>query len=265
MARVLAISNQKGGVGKTTTAVNLAAALAARGRKVLVVDLDPQGNASSGLGYPRDQIPFGMYDVLLELRDAESALLPTTHDGLHLLPATRDLVGAEVELVDEDGRERRLRRVLAPVRERYDEVIVDCPPSLGLLTVNALVAADAVLIPLQAEYYAMEGLGELLRTIGAIRKSLNPDLSRDGIVLTMSDPRNNLARDVEAQARSLLGDGVLRTVIPRNVRLSEAPSFGRPIVQFDPRSAGSKAYLALADELLARRSHPTPRAWKEAV
>jgi chromosome partitioning protein len=264
MARVLAISNQKGGVGKTTTTVNLAAALAARGRQVLVVDLDPQGNASSGLGYPRAEVPAGLYDVLLEFRELDQILLPTRHDGLHLAPATRDLVGAEVELVDEPNRERRLRKVLNPVRDRYDDILVDCPPSLGLLTVNALVAADAVLIPLQAEYYAMEGLGELLRTVSAVRKSLNPDLQREGIVITMADARNNLCREVETQARSLFGEGVLRTVIPRNVRLGEAPSFGQPIVQYDPRSAGSRAYLALADEILGRRGKGAVQ-WQEAV
>ncbi len=254
MARVLAVSNQKGGVGKTTTTVNLAAALAARGRTVLVVDMDPQGNASSGLGHPRTESTMGLYDVLLEFRDLDSVLLPTAHDRLHLIPATRDLVGAEVELVDEEGRERRLRKVLSPARDRYDDILIDCPPSLGLLTVNALVAADAVLIPLQAEYYAMEGLGELLRTVGAVRKSLNPDLEREGIVITMADQRNNLCREVEAQARHLFGAGVLDTVIPRNVRLGEAPSFGQPIVQYDPRSTGARSYIALADELLSRRT-----------
>ena len=254
MARVLAVSNQKGGVGKTTTTVNLAAALAARGRRVLVVDLDPQGNASSGLGHPRAEVAMGLYDVLLEFRDLDSVLTPTAHDRLHLVPATRDLVGAEVELVDEEGRERRLRKVLSPARDRYDDILIDCPPSLGLLTVNALVAADAVLIPLQAEYYAMEGLGELLRTVSAVRKSLNPDLEREGIVITMADQRNNLCREVENQARQLFGAGVLDTVIPRNVRLGEAPSFGQPIVQYDPRSTGARSYIALADELLTRRS-----------
>ncbi len=262
MARVLAISNQKGGVGKTTTTINLAAALAARGRRVLVVDLDPQGNASSGLGYPRSQVDHGTYDLLLELRDVDSVLLPTEHDGLHLLPANRDLVGAEVELVDTEGRERRLRKILGAVRERYDDILVDCPPSLGLLTINALVAADGVLVPLQAEYYAMEGLGELLRTVTAVRKSLNPDLQREGIVVTMTDARNNLCREVENQARSLFGDNVFKSVIPRNVRLGEAPSHGKPIVQYDPRSAGAKAYFALADELIARRNPPHAAAGK---
>ncbi len=259
MARILAISNQKGGVGKTTTTVNLSAALAQRGRRVLVVDLDPQGNASSGLGYPRTEVTTGIYDALFEFRDLTSVLLPTSIDTLQLVPATRDLVGAEVELVQEKGRERRLKRVLDGVRDAFDDILIDCPPSLGLLTVNGLTAADAVLIPLQAEYYAMEGLGELLRTIGAVRKSLNPDLVRDGIVLTMSDGRNNLCREVERQSRELLGDAVLRTVIPRNVRLGEAPSHGKSIVEYDPRSTGARAYLALADELLTRRQGETMR------
>ncbi|MEQ1501654.1 MAG: AAA family ATPase [Myxococcota bacterium] len=263
MARIVAISNQKGGVGKTTTAVNLAAALAAMGRRVLVVDLDPQGNASSGLGYPRTKIDAGLYDVMFEFRDIDSVLLPTAHERLHLLPATRDLVGAELELVTEENRERRLRKMLSEVRNRYDEILVDCPPSLGLLTVNALVGSDAVLIPLQAEYFAMEGLGELLRTISAVRKSWNPDLQREGIVITMTDNRNNLCREVEDQARSLFGDGVLQTVIPRNVRLGEAPSFGQPIVQYDPRSAGARAYFSLAEEILARRG-TGGTAWVEA-
>jgi chromosome partitioning protein len=253
MARVVAISNQKGGVGKTTTAVNLASALAHMGRRVLVVDLDPQGNASSGLGYPRSKVEAGLYDLLFDFRDIESVLLPTEHERLHLVPATRDLVGAELELVTEPNRERRLRKMLDQVRERYDDILVDCPPSLGLLTVNALVGSDAVLIPLQAEYFAMEGLGELLRTIGAVRKSWNPDLQREGIVITMTDARNNLCREVETQARSLFGDGVLQTVIPRNVRLGEAPSFGKPIVQYDPKSTGARAYFALAEELINRR------------
>jgi chromosome partitioning protein len=259
MARVVAISNQKGGVGKTTTAVNLASALATLRRKVLVVDVDPQGNASSGLGYPRAKVESGLYDVMFEFREFDSVLLPTDNELLNLLPATRDLVGAELELVNAENRERRLRKVLDKVRGRYDDILVDCPPSLGLLTVNALVAADSVLIPLQAEYYAMEGLGELLRTINAVRKALNPDLQREGIVITMTDHRNNLCREVETQARTLFGEGVLQTVIPRNVRLGEAPSFGAPIVQYDPRSTGAKAYLALAEEMLTRRGLTVPK------
>ncbi len=253
MARILAISNQKGGVGKTTTTVNLSAALAKNGQRVLVVDLDPQGNASSGLGYPRTEVSAGIYDALLDYREIESIRLSTDMAKLQLIPASRDLVGAEVELVDEPGRERRLRKVLNGIRDEYDWIIIDCPPSLGLLTLNALTAADSVLIPLQAEYYAMEGLGELLRTIGAVRKSLNPDLVREGIVLTMVDNRNNLCREVVAQTRELFEDDVFETSIPRNVRLGEAPSFGKSIVEYDPRSKGARAYLKLAKELVNRR------------
>ena len=252
MARIIAISNQKGGVGKTTTAINLAASLAANKQKVLVVDLDPQGNCSSGLGYPRSEVSAGIYDVLLGFRELDSVRLPTSIETLELVPATRDLVGAEVELVDEPNRERCLRKALNAVRDEFDWIVIDCPPSLGLLTLNALTSADSVLIPLQAEYYAMEGLGELLRTIGAVRKSLNPDLFREGIVLTMVDTRNRLCRDVIAQTREVFGDEVFHTMVPRNVRLSEAPSFGKPIVDYDPRCSGSRAYVALAAELLGR-------------
>ncbi len=262
MARIVTISNQKGGVGKTTTAINLAAALATRGQRVLLVDLDPQGNASSGLGCPRTHATMGVYDVLMEFRDLDSVRVPTSVEGLELIPATRDLAGAAIELSEERHRERRLRRALNRVRDRYDWVLVDTPPTLNLLTINALVAADGVLIPLQAEYYAMEGLGELLRTIAAVRKSLHPDLEREGIVITMTDTRTNLCREVEAQARNLFGDEVLTTVIPRNVRLGEAPSHGQAIVHYDPTSAGARAHVALADELIARRS---PSALEEAV
>ena len=253
MARVLAISNQKGGVGKTTTSINLSAALARAGKKVLVVDLDPQGNASSGLGYPRSEVAAGIYDVMMEEKDFDSVRVPAGQ-RLELLPATRDLVGAELELIDVEGRERQLRKVLGGIRERYDYVVIDCPPSLGLLTLNALTAADAVIIPVQAEYYAMEGLSELLRTIAMVRQKLNPDLARDGIVLTMTDVRNNLSRQVEQNLRETLGTEVFNTVVPRNVRLGEAPSFGKSIVDYEPKSIGSKAYLALADELIARHN-----------
>lgn len=260
MARVVAISNQKGGVGKTTTAVNLSAALAERGRRVLVVDVDPQGNASSGLGHPQVNVTAGVYDVIMGYRDFASVVIRTDHDNLHILPASADLVGAEVELVGAEDRERRLRKILAPLRDVYDDILIDCPPSLGLLTINALVASDAVLIPLQVEYFAMEGLGQLLRTISLVRKGLNPDLKREGILITMTDQRNNLCREVEDQARNLFGEGVLTTVIPRNVRLGEAPSFGKAIVHYDPKSTGAQAYIDLAEEILRRR---TPM--KEAV
>jgi chromosome partitioning protein len=269
MACILAISNQKGGVGKTTTTVNLSAALARANQRVLVIDLDPQGNASSGLGYGRNEVSMGIYDALMEFRDIESVRMPTALDNLQVVPASVDLVGAEVELVHVPKREHRLRKVLNRVRDDFDWILIDCPPSLGLLTVNALTAADAVLIPLQAEYYAMEGLGELLRTIVAVQRGLNPDLTREGIVITMSDARNNLCKEVERQAREIFGREIFDTVIPRNVRLGEAPSYGKSIVEYDPRSTGAKAYLALAAELLRRHgisttdltpSHPTRSA-----
>jgi chromosome partitioning protein len=259
MAHILAISNQKGGVGKTTTSINLSAALAHHGEKVLVVDLDPQANASSGLGYPRGSVDMGVYDLLLGFREFDSVRMPTAVERLELVPANRELVGAEIELVKEFNRERRLRKALMQVRERYDWVLIDCPPSLGLLTINALTAADSVLVPLQAEYYAIEGLSDLLRTVGAVQEHLNPDLVREGIVLTMVDRRNNLCRDVEDQARELFGAEVFDTVIPRNVRLGEAPSFGKSIVEYAGRSSGAVAYVALAAELMERHGRVARR------
>ncbi len=264
MARVIAVSNQKGGVGKTTTTINLAAGLAARKKRVLVIDLDPQGNASSGLGYPREDVTMGVYDVIMEFRDLESVRMPTAMDGLELIPANRELVGAEVELVNVDNRERKLRKILNRVRDEYDFVLIDCPPSLSLLTINALVAADSVLIPVQAEYFALEGLGELLRTIQAVKRRMNPDLVREGLVITMADSRNNLCREVEAQSRELFKGEVFTTTIPRNVRLGEAPSYGKSIIEYDPRSTGAKAYMALADELLAKHAHTKTTSAKEA-
>ena len=252
MAQILAVSNQKGGVGKTTTTINIAASLAKEGQTVLIVDLDPQGNASSGVGFPRQAIKAGVYDVIMEYQHLSAVRQHTEVKGLDVLPATRDLVGAEVELVEEDGRERRLRKVLLSAREQYDYILIDCPPSLGLLTVNALVAADAVLIPVQAEYFAMEGLSELLVTTSNVRKRLNPDLNRAGIVITMSDGRNRLCQEVEREIRAVFGHEVFETVIPRNVRLGEAPSFGKPVVDYDPRSRGAMAYRKLARELLGR-------------
>jgi chromosome partitioning protein len=252
MTRILAISNQKGGVGKTTTAVNLAAALAMEHRTVLLIDLDPQGNASSGLGYPKAANKAGIADVLLGFRHLNDVLVTTSIDGLHLAPATRELVGLEIELVEAQAREFRLRESLRGQAQDYDYVILDCPPSLGLLTVNALTAATGVVVPLQAEYYAMEGLSELLRTANQVRKGgLNRDLERTGILLTMVDRRNNLCRDVCDQARKVFGNEVFETEIPRNIRLSEAPSFGKPVVAYDPISRGSIAYGALALEILA--------------
>ncbi len=253
MTRVFAISNQKGGVGKTTTAINLAAALALEDKSVLLIDLDPQGNASSGVGHPKGEVKQGIADVLLGFCDMGDVLLPTDIDGLHLAPATRELVGVEVELVDADHREFRLRAAIQQQAGDYDYVILDCPPSLGLITVNALAAADGVIIPLQAEYYAMEGLGELLRAIKQIRRGgLNRQLERSGILLTMVDRRTRLARDVCDQARAVFGGEVFDAEIPRNVRLGEAPSFGKPIHAYDPLCRGAISYSTLALEVIQR-------------
>lgn len=253
MPRIYAISNQKGGVGKTTTAINLASALAMEDQTVLLIDLDPQGNCSSGVGHPKGEVPRGIADVILGFHELPDVLLSTDVDGLHLAPATRELVGLEVELVDADNREFRLREALNTQATDYDYVILDCPPSLGMLTVNALAAADGVIIPLQAEYYAMEGLGELLRAITQVRKGgLNRDLERTGVLLTMVDRRTRLCRDVCDQAREVFGDEVFDVEVPRNIRLGEAPSFGRPVHVYDPNCRGAIAYARLAEELMRR-------------
>jgi chromosome partitioning protein len=252
MTRILAIANQKGGVGKTTTSVNLAASLAQKGRRVLVVDMDPQANASSGLGMARGTVQEGIYEALTLDRPIRELTQLTEVPNLWLVPATRELAGAEIELVAIDDRERRLQHALAPVIDRYDYVVLDCPPSLGLLTLNALVAAQAVVIPMQCEYYALEGLSRLVETIEQVRIAFNPELELQGIVLTMVDPRMNLTQQVADEVRAHFREKVYTTSIPRNVRLSEAPSHGKPILLYDQRSSGSQSYLALAQELLHR-------------
>ncbi len=250
MARVICIANQKGGVGKTTTSVNLSAALASRGRRVLLVDLDPQGNASSGLGLKKYEYQdLNIYHVLIGEASLKEVIRASSTSNLDVAPANPDLVGAEIELVDTPKREFRLKEALASFQDVYDYVFIDCPPSLGLLTLNALAAANTFIVPLQCEYYALEGLSQLLNTAGLVKKSINPELRIEGIVLTMFDTRNNLSHQVVSEIQTHFGDKVFRSVIPRNVRLSEAPSHGQPIIDYDVKSIGALKYLELADEL----------------
>jgi chromosome partitioning protein len=263
MTRVIAIVNQKGGVGKTTTAVNLAAGLAQAGRRVLLVDLDPQGNATMGSGVDKRALANTVYHVLLGLNTIDTVRMRSEAGGYDLLPANRDLAGAEVEMVELENREIRLKSAVARVAGDYDFVLIDCPPALNLLTVNGLVAADSVVIPMQCEYYALEGLSDLINTIKKIRQHLNPAIEIEGLLRTMFDPRNTLALQVSAQLEQHFGKKVYETIIPRNVRLAEAPSYGAPAVKFDVGCKGSQAYLALADEVLLRTEAPVAATVEE--
>ena len=251
MGKIIAVANQKGGVGKTTTAVNLAAGLAVEEKRVLLVDADPQGNATSGSGVPRTLSRKTLYNVLLLHEPIENVVLPTELPLFNVLPADKNLAGAEVELVDAEAREYRLKNLLSGVKDRYDYIIIDCPPSLGLLTLNGLTAADSLLVPIQCEYFALEGVTELFDTLARLRRGLNPQLMIEGLLLTMYDERTNLSAAVAQDLRDFYGQQVLKTVIPRNVRLAEAPSYGKPIILYDIRSRGAESYIQLAKEILS--------------
>jgi chromosome partitioning protein len=252
VGKIIAIANQKGGVGKTTTAVNLAACLAYIGKKVLLVDVDPQGNATSGIGIEKGDVDECIYNVLVENMKAKEVIRPTSVENLHIIPATIQLAGAEIELVSVISREIRLKKALEPLKSEYDFIIIDCPPSLGLLTVNALTASDTVLIPVQCEYYALEGLSQLINTIRLVQKHLNTNLRLEGVVLTMLDARTNLGIQVIQEVKKYFREKVYQTIIPRNVRLSEAPSHGKPIILYDTKSRGAEVYLDFAKEVLER-------------
>lgn len=250
MAKIIAVANQKGGVGKTTTAVNLSASLAKLNKKVLLVDIDPQGNATSGLGVEKGELDECIYDILVEDVKAKMVIRPTEVEGLHVLPSTIQLSGAEIELVPTISREVRLKRALTPVLDKYDYIFIDCPPSLGLLTINALTASDSVLIPVQCEYYALEGLSQLLNTVRLVQKHLNTELEIEGVLLTMFDARTNLGIQVIEEVKKYFREKVFTTIIPRNIRLGEAPSHGKPIITYDAKSRGAESYVDLAKEVV---------------
>ena len=255
MARVIAIANQKGGVGKTTTAINLSASLAANDIRVLLIDSDPQGNATTGVGISKREDHPTLYQVLLGEADITSAIIKTEFEGLDIIPSNKDLVAANIELVDLQNRESRLRDRLEPIRSRYDYILIDCPPALDLLTLNAMVASDSILIPIQCEFFALEGVSQLLDTIDRVRESFGRNLKVEGVLLTMYDDRTNLTRQVEQDLRSFFETAVFQTVIPRSIRLAEAPSFGKPILSYDVRSRGAESYIQLAKEILSHEQN----------
>jgi chromosome partitioning protein len=262
LARIISIANQKGGVGKTTTAINLAAALAACETRVLLIDSDPQGNSTSGLGVEKAEDRQTIYDVLIRQAPIGDAITATAADGLSLVSADQNLVAANLDLVDADGRERRLQKALASVRDDFEFILIDCPPALDLLTLNALVASDSVLIPIQCEFFALEGISQLMDTVERVRESFDQPLEVEGVLLTMYDDRTNLTKQVEADLREFFGKQVFRTVIPRSIRLAEAPSFGKSILAYDPRSKGAESYIQLAKEILANEQRARPQSAK---
>jgi chromosome partitioning protein len=264
LARVISIANQKGGVGKTTTAINLAAALAAAELKVLLIDSDPQGNSTTGVGLDKSGDRKTLYDVLLGQASMADAILPTDSEGLRVLPADQNLVATNLDLIDFDERESRLRKAVADVKNDYSYILVDCPPALDLLTLNALVASDSVLVPIQCEFFALEGISQLMDTVDKVRDAFNAQLEVEGVLLTMYDDRTNLTRQVEADLREFFGREVFRTVIPRSVRLAEAPSFGKTILTYDPRSRGAESYIQLAKEVMAHEQRARPESAQSA-